>query len=155
MQIPGYLNLDDLKSRFPKDFTPDQTAKAQTVFLKKLSVAAHEFYGGKMVTIPKAGVYGFGWFGVWYTPGISAISTAIRDDNLRSFELNNRGNTVAVISDSTRVLGDGDVTPSGGLGVMEGKAFLMYYLGGMSAVPLCINSHVEEGWHRSDTWKHP
>ncbi len=155
MQIPGYLNLDNLKARFPKDFTADQTAKGQTIFLKKLSVAAHEFYGGKMMTVPKAGVYGFGWFGVWYTPGISAISTAIRDNNLRSFELNNRGNTVAVISDSTRCLGDGDVTPSGGLGVMEGKAFLMYYLGGMSAVPLCINSHTEEGWHHSDSWKHP
>jgi malic enzyme len=52
-----------------------------------------------------------------------------------SYELSNRGNYVAVVSDSTRVLGDGDCTPSGGLGVMEGKAFLMKYLGGGLMLP--------------------
>ncbi|ELP83933.1 malic enzyme, putative [Entamoeba invadens IP1] len=51
-----------------------------------------------------------------------------------------RGNFVGVVSDSTRVLGDGDVTPAGGLGVMEGKALLMKYLGGIDAVPICIDS---------------
>jgi malate dehydrogenase (oxaloacetate-decarboxylating) len=141
MHIPGYLNLENLKDRFPKDFSPGEVAKAQTIFLKRLSLAAHGFYGGKMKTIPKAGMFGFGWFGVWYTPGVSAVSTAIREDNLRSYELSNRSNLVAVVSDSTRVLGDGDCTPSGGLGVMEGKAFLMYYLGGVDAIALCINTH--------------
>ncbi|ELP89972.1 malic enzyme, putative [Entamoeba invadens IP1] len=53
-----------------------------------------------------------------------------------------RGNFVGVVSDSTRVLGDGDVTPAGGLGVMEGKALLMKYLGGIDAVPICIDSKV-------------
>ena len=82
---------------------------------------------------------------MWYTPGVSSISTLIRDNNDESFELSNRGNLVAVVSDSTRVLGDGDVTPPGGLGVMEGKAFLMKYLGGIDAVPLCIDSRNEKG----------
>jgi malate dehydrogenase (oxaloacetate-decarboxylating) len=145
MHFPSYLDLRNLKELFPKDFTPSETAKGQTIFLKRLALASHQFYGGKMMTIPKAGIYGFGWFGVWYTPGVSSISTAIRDDNLRSFDLSNRSNLVAVVSDSTRVLGDGDCTPSGGLGVMEGKAFLMYYLGGVDAMALCINSHTEPG----------
>jgi malate dehydrogenase (oxaloacetate-decarboxylating) len=52
---------------------------------------------------------------------------------------------VAVVTDSTRVLGDGDVSPSGGLGVMEGKAFLMKVLGGVDAVPLCIDSRNAAG----------
>jgi malate dehydrogenase (oxaloacetate-decarboxylating) len=52
---------------------------------------------------------------------------------------------VAVVSDSTRVLGDGDCTPPGGLGVMEGKAFLMKYLGGVDGVALCINSRNAKG----------
>jgi malate dehydrogenase (oxaloacetate-decarboxylating) len=43
------------------------------------------------------------------------------------------------------VLGDGDVTPPGGLGVMEGKAFLMKYLGGIDAVALCVDSTNEKG----------
>ncbi len=149
MGFPSYLDLKNLKDLFPKDFTPSEVAKAQTIFLQRLSLAAHEFYGGKMMTIPKAGIYGFGWFGVWYTPGVSAVSTAIRDNNLRSYNLSNRSNLVAVVSDSTRVLGDGDCTPSGGLGVMEGKAFLMYYLGGVDAVSLCINSHTEPGCHKA------
>jgi len=149
MSFPSYLDLRNLKDLFPRDFTPDQVARAQTVFLKRLALEAHAFYGGKMMTIPKAGIYGFGWFGVWYTPGVSAISTAIRDNNLRSYSLSNRSNLVAIVSDSTRVLGDGDCTPSGGLGVMEGKAFLMYYLGGVDAIALCINSHMEPGAHKS------
>ena len=111
-------------------------------FLKKLSVLTHSFYGGKLQTIPKCGLYGFNWFNVWYTPGVSAVSTSIRDDNEVSFALSNKGNLVAVVSDSTRVLGDGDCTPPGGLGVMEGKCMLMKYLGGVDAYPLCINSIV-------------
>ena len=139
------LSLRNLGKAFPANFTPDQRAKAQTLFLKKLSTEAHAFFGGKMQTVPKCGLWGFNWFNVWYTPGVSAVSTAIRDDNDRSFALSNRGNLVAVVSDSTRVLGDGNCTPPGGLGVMEGKAFLMKYLGGVDAVPLCVDSRGADG----------
>jgi len=141
------LHLSDLNSIFPESFSEEQRAKAKTVFLKELALSTHKFYGGKMITLPKAGIYGFNWFNIWYTPGVSKVSTTIRDNNDASFELSCRGNLVAVVSDSTRVLGDGDCTPAGGLGVMEGKAFLMKYLGGVDAVALCINSHDEKGEH--------
>jgi malate dehydrogenase (oxaloacetate-decarboxylating) len=144
------LDLANLGEAFPADFSPEQKAQAQTLFLKKLALSAHEFYGGKMQTIPKCGFYGFSWFNTWYTPGVSAVSTAIRDDNDLSFSLSNRGNLVAVVSDSTRVLGDGDCTPPGGLGVMEGKAMLMKYLGGIDAVALCVDSRNKEGVHDPD-----
>lgn len=134
------LSLDNLSQAFPGDLSPDQKAKAQTAFLKMLSLEMHRFYGGKMQTLPKCGLYGFNWFNVWYTPGVSKISTSIRDDNDLSFALSNRGNLVAVVSDSTRVLGDGDCSPPGGLGVMEGKAFLMKYLGGVDSIALCMDS---------------
>ncbi len=139
------FTLNNLPSLFPSEFSKEQIAKAQTVFLKELSLVLHRFYKGKIMTVPKAGIYGFNWFNIWYTPGVSKISTSIRDDNDISFEVSNRGNLVAVVSDSTRVLGDGDVTPPGGLGVMEGKAFLMKYLGGVDAVALCVNSKNENG----------
>jgi malate dehydrogenase (oxaloacetate-decarboxylating) len=154
------LKLENLDEMFPKNFTPEQLARGKTHFLKELSLKAHAFYSGKMVTIPKAGVYGFNWFNVWYTPGVSAVSTAIRDSGEwtvpglntgadptghPSFELSNRDNLVAVVSDSTRVLGDGDCSPPGGLGVMEGKAFLMKYLGGCDAVALCMDSRNQNG----------
>ncbi|MDX9828244.1 MAG: NADP-dependent malic enzyme [Spirochaetia bacterium] len=144
------LSLANLSKAFPADLSPDQKARAQTLFLKKLSLKAHAFYGGKMQTLPKAGVYGFNWFNVWYTPGVSKISTTIRDDNDASFALSNRGNLVAVVSDSTRVLGDGDCTPPGGLGVMEGKAFLMKYLGGVDSIALCVDSRGKDGKHDPD-----
>jgi len=154
------LDLENLEDLFPDDFTPGQVAKAQTIFLKELSFRAHKFYGGKMMTVPKAGLYGFNWFNVWYTPGVSKVSTSIRDSKEwfipglsnridpaedpgiedASFALSNKSNLIGVVSDSTRVLGDGDCTPPGGLGVMEGKAFLMKYLGGVDAIALCINS---------------
>jgi malate dehydrogenase (oxaloacetate-decarboxylating) len=139
---PTLKNLDSL---FPADFTDDQKARARTQFLKNLSLSAHRFYGGKMQTLPKCGIYGNAWFNVWYTPGVSAVSTAIRDARDASFALSNRGNLVAVVSDSTRVLGDGDCTPPGGLGVMEGKAMLMKYLGGIDAVALCVDSRDKKG----------
>ncbi len=139
------LDLGNLNKVFPETFTQEQVAKAKTLFLKKLAEEAHKFYGGKIQTVPKAPVLGFNWFNVWYTPGVSKVSTNIRDNNDVSYELSNRGNLVAVVSDSTRVLGDGDCTPPGGLGVMEGKAFLMKYLGGVDAIALCVDSKDENG----------
>jgi malate dehydrogenase (oxaloacetate-decarboxylating) len=139
------LTLENLNEVFPDDFTQEQIARGKTLFFKKLSQEAHCFYSGKIQTVPKAPVVGFNWFNVWYTPGVSKVSTNIRERADCSFELTNRGNFVAVVSDSTRVLGDGDCTPPGGLGVMEGKAFLMKYLGGVDAVALCIDSRDENG----------
>jgi malate dehydrogenase (oxaloacetate-decarboxylating) len=139
------LTLDNLDAMFPDDFTQEQKAKAKTLFYKELALKAHKFYNGKMQTVPKAPVLGFNWFNAWYTPGVSKISTSIREDNDISYELSNRGNLVAVVSDSTRVLGDGDCTPPGGLGVMEGKAFLMKYLGGVDGIALCVDSKGKDG----------
>ncbi len=139
------LSLDNLEQMLPDDFTPEQKAKAKTLFYKELASTAHKFYNGKMQTLPKAPVLGFNWFNAWYTPGVSKVSTTIRDNNDTSYELSNRGNLVAVLSDSTRVLGDGNCTPPGGLGVMEGKAFLMKYLGGVDAMALCVDSRNKEG----------
>ncbi len=144
------LTLKNLDDMFPSDFTEEQIAKGKTEFLKELAFLTHKFYGGKIATLPKAGLYGFNWFNVYYTPGVSSVSTSIRDNHDSSFELSNRGNLVAVVSDSTRVLGDGDCSPSGGLGVMEGKVFLMKYLGGVDGVALCINSYNDEGKHDPD-----
>ena len=151
--MAGRLNKDlsNIDECFPADFTEEQKAKAKTLFYKTLAEKAHGFYGGKMQTVPKAGLAGFNWFNTWYTPGVSKVSTDIRDNREMSYQLSNRGNMVAVISDSTRVLGDGDVTPPGGLGVMEGKAMLMKYLGGIDAIALCMDSRGKDGKPDPDT----
>ncbi len=144
------LTLENLESLLPDELTQQQKAKAKTLFYKEMALHAHRFYNGKMQTLPKAPVPGFNWFNAWYTPGVSNISTTIRDNNDTSFELTNRGNLVAVVSDSTRVLGDGDCTPPGGMGVMEGKAFLMKYLGGVDGIAICVDSRNEKGENDPD-----
>ena len=131
--------------KFPSDFSEPEIAAAMTLFAKIMSIKAHQFFGGMTQVTPKVPVGQLGLFNFWYTPGVSAVSTAIREDNDASFNLSNRSNTVAIVTDSTRVLGDGDVTPPGGIGVMEGKALLMDQLGGIDAIPLCIDSRNEAG----------
>lgn len=138
-------DLANLQEYFAANFAEDKRSAAQTAFLKKLSEITHAHYRGKMQTLPKAGIWDFNWFNVWYTPGVSSVSTTIRANPDRSFDLSNRGNLVAVVSDSTRVLGDGDCGPAGGLGVMEGKAMLMKYLGGFDAIALCVNNRDSSG----------
>ncbi len=140
--LPDLSNIDDF---LPAGLDEDQKARIRTAFLKEGALALHEFYGGKMQSLPKCSIQGFNWLNLWYTPGVSKISTSLRDKPESSFALSNRGNLVAVVSDSTRVLGDGDCGPAGGLGVMEGKAMLMKYLGGVDATALCIDSRNREG----------
>lgn len=144
------MKLENLGKIFPDNWSEEQIAKGKTTFLKRLSELAHKHYSGKIQVVPKVPVPGFNWFNVWYTPGVSKVSTTIRDNNDASFDMSNRGNLVAVVSDSTRVLGDGDCTPPGGLGVMEGKAFLMKYLGGVDAVALCVDSKGKDGKNDPD-----
>ncbi|MDR1123192.1 MAG: NADP-dependent malic enzyme [Elusimicrobiota bacterium] len=144
------INLNNLEEFLPQSLPPESRAKVKTLFYKSLALKMHRFYGGKIAVMPKAGIFDINWFNVWYTPGVSAVSTAIRDNNDISFDLSNRANAVAVVSDSTRVLGDGDCTPAGGLGVMEGKAMLMKYLGGIDATALCINSRGADGKPSAD-----
>lgn len=123
---------------------PDSGA-LRTSFLKTLSLRAHGLCRGKIQVLPSVARMDPQWLGVWYTPGVSAVSTAIRDSEPMSHRLTMRGNGVAVVSDSTRVLGDGDCTPPGGMGVMEGKALLMAWLAGLSAVPLCVDTRKTNG----------
>ncbi len=138
-------DLGNLREVFSHLFSSRDIAAAQTYFLKELSLMMHAHYRGKMQTLPKAGIWGFNWFNVWYTPGVSKVSTTIRDAHESSFSLSNRSNLVAVVSDSTRVLGDGDCGVAGGLGVMEGKAMLMKYLGACDSIALCMDSRDAQG----------
>jgi malate dehydrogenase (oxaloacetate-decarboxylating) len=100
----------------------------------------HLFYRGKIQTALKCPVHSHHDFAIWYTPGVAAPCKAIQANLDASYELTNRGNTVAVVSDGTRVLGLGDIGPEAAMPVMEGKALLFKYLGGVDAVPLCLGS---------------
>jgi malate dehydrogenase (oxaloacetate-decarboxylating) len=100
----------------------------------------HPFYHGKVQTAPKCPIRGLADFATWYTPGVAASCRAIHENSDLAYEHTNKGNTVAIVSDCTRVLGLGDIGPLAGLPVMEGKALLFKYLGGVDAVPLCLDT---------------
>jgi malate dehydrogenase (oxaloacetate-decarboxylating) len=100
----------------------------------------HPFYRGKVEVALKARVRDFNDFAIWYTPGVAAPCRAIAEDPELVYEHTHKWNTVAVVSDGTRVLGLGDIGPKAGLPVMEGKALLYKYLGGVDAWPIMIDS---------------
>lgn len=104
------------------------------------AMVLHPFYRGKIETTLKCCVRDFNDFAIWYTPGVAAPCRAIAEDPDLAYEYTNKWNTVAVVSDGTRVLGLGDIGPKAGLPVMEGKALLYKYLGGVDGVPIMLDT---------------
>lgn len=100
----------------------------------------HPFYRGKIETVPKGCIRSIDDFAIWYTPGVAAPCRAIEKDPELVYEYTSKWNTVAVVSDGTRVLGLGDIGPKAGLPVMEGKALLFKWLGGVDAVPIMLDT---------------
>jgi len=113
-------------------------AKAQQPSADALRL--HPFYHGKVETMLKCRVRSFEDFAIWYTPGVAAPCKAIAQDPDLVYEHTHKWNTVAVVSDGTRVLGLGDIGPKAGLPVMEGKALLYKYLGGVDAWPVVLDT---------------
>ncbi len=104
------------------------------------AVVLHPFYHGKVETTLRCRVRDFNDFAIWYTPGVAAACQAIAKDPDMAYEMTHKWNTVAVVSDGTRVLGLGDIGPKAGLPVMEGKALLYKYLGGVDAWPIMLDT---------------
>ena len=100
----------------------------------------HPFYRGKIEIGVKCKVEDLQDFATWYSPGVAAPCQAITADKESVYQHTNKGNFVAVVSDGTRVLGLGDIGPEAALPVMEGKALLFKYLGGVDAFPVCVGS---------------
>lgn len=99
----------------------------------------HARYRGKIQMMPKVPLTALKDFAVWYTPGVAAAARAVRDDPDEAYRQTNKANTIAIVTDGSRVLGLGDIGPQAALPVMEGKALLFKHLGGVDAVPICLD----------------
>ena len=106
------------------------------------AIRMHKFYRGKIQVIPRCQVRNYDDFGIWYSPGVAAPSSEIFQDKEKVYDYTSKWNYVAVVSDGSRVLGLGNIGPEAALPVMEGKALLFKYLGGVDAFPLCIGKKI-------------
>jgi len=100
----------------------------------------HPFYRGKIEVVPKCRIRDVDDFGIWYTPGVAEPCKDINAHPEKVLEHTNKWNMVAVVSDGTRVLGLGNIGPEAAMPVMEGKAILFKYLGGVDAFPICLDT---------------
>ncbi|MCS6783647.1 MAG: NADP-dependent malic enzyme [Candidatus Caldarchaeum sp.] len=105
----------------------------------ELAVKSAPYYGGKLEIVPKIPVRSLEDFSIWYTPGVAAVSKAISMNKELSFDYTWRWNTIAVVTNGSRVLGLGNIGPEAALPVMEGKSLIFKFLGGVDAFPICLN----------------
>jgi malate dehydrogenase (oxaloacetate-decarboxylating) len=96
--------------------------------------------GGKIEVTPKVPIKTRDDLSMAYTPGVGRVSMAIHADPTSAWALTIKGNTVAIVSDGTAVLGLGDIGPAAAMPVMEGKAMLFKEFAGVDAFPLCLDT---------------
>lgn len=100
----------------------------------------HAEHNGMLATASKVPLNNREDLALAYTPGVAEPCKAIKENKELSFEYTCRGNTVAIVSDGTRVLGLGDIGPEAAMPVMEGKAVLFKTFGDVDAIPICIDT---------------
>jgi malate dehydrogenase (oxaloacetate-decarboxylating) len=136
----------ETRRRSRTDRSAAARGEGKTAALGQRSVALARFYQGKIETVPKVPVRSLRDFSLWYTPGIAEVSRAIQANPDLSFDLTGRWNTIAIVTDGSRVLGLGDIGPRAALPVMEGKALLFKWLGGVDAIPIPIVAKTPESF---------
>jgi malate dehydrogenase (oxaloacetate-decarboxylating) len=127
--MPSQLSSEHPHGRVTTPAAPDPT---DPVF------ALHA--GGKLEVVPRSPLRDRRDLSLAYTPGVAEVSRAIAADPELLDVYTGRGNTVAVVSDGTAVLGLGDIGPGAAMPVMEGKAMLFKHFAGIDAVPICLDT---------------
>lgn len=128
----------------PKDEGPAadyaERLRARAGAYAERSPGEHQKYRGKIEMVPRCPVRGLEDFSIWYSPGVAAPCLEIRDRPELVYEYTSKWNTVAVVSDGSRVLGLGDIGAKAALPVMEGKALIYKVLGGVDSVPIVLDT---------------
>ncbi len=104
------------------------------------AIKRHRASRGKVTMASKMAVETLEDLSIAYTPGVGSVCMAIADDRAESFQLTNRGNTVAVVTDGSAVLGLGNIGAEAAMPVMEGKAILFKGLADVDAIPICLGT---------------
>jgi len=115
----------------------------------------HRLYQGKIQIVPKCAIRNYQDFSIWYTPGVAEPCKRIKKNKKLVYHYTNKWNTIAIVSDGSRVLGLGDIGPEASLPVMEGKALLFKYLGGIDAFPICLATKEPDQIIQAVKWIQP
>ena len=106
--------------------------------IQERSLEAHAILHGKIGTSLKARLETTDDLSLYYTPGVAAVSSHLAEHPEEARTYTARGNTVAVVSDGSAVLGLGNIGPFGAMPVMEGKAAIFKAFAGIDAIPIVL-----------------
>lgn len=110
----------------------------------ELALQMHKEWNGKIETTAKSHVKTREDLAIAYTPGVAEPCKVIAKDPAAAYTYTMKANTIAVVSDGSAVLGLGNIGALAGMPVMEGKAVLFKELGGINAVPICLDTQDTE-----------
>lgn len=108
--------------------------------IREEALQAHRMSNGKLQIAAKIPLNNKHDLALAYTPGVAEPCKEIAKDKEKAYEYTIKGNTVAILTNGTAVLGLGNIGPEGGLPVIEGKALLLKEFGNVDAFPICIDS---------------
>ena len=108
------------------------------------SVELHRKFGGKLAVKSKVKLENKEDLSLAYTPGVAEICRVIARDQSQVYPLTLKGNTVAVISDGSAILGLGNLGAAAAIPVMEGKCVLFKEFADVDAFPICLDTQDSE-----------
>lgn len=108
--------------------------------LREKALHMHRINQGKLETVSKVPVRNAEDLSLAYSPGVAEPCKEIHENPETIYDYTMKGNTVAIVSDGTAVLGLGNIGPAASLPVMEGKAVLFKSFAGVDAFPICLNT---------------
>ncbi len=112
--------------------------------LKISALEAHEKACGKLEIKSKVSLKNKKNLSLFYTPGVAEPCKEIAKNPLDSYKYTGRGNTIAVVTDGSAVLGLGNIGALAAMPVMEGKCALFKEFGDVNAVPICLDTQDTE-----------
>ncbi len=113
--------------------------------LRDRALQMHRDKQGKLEVRAKVEINNANDLSLAYSPGVAEPCMEIYEDPNRVYEYTMKGNTIAVVSDGSAVLGLGNIGPEAAMPVMEGKAALFKSFANVDAFPICLNTQdVEE-----------
>lgn len=118
-------------------------------YYNKEALDLHKKLKGKVEISPKIAISTMEELSLLYSPGVAAPSLEIKRDTQKAYDYTAKGNTVAIISNGTAVLGLGDIGAEAGIPVMEGKSLLFKTFGDINAMPIMLDTKDSEEFIRT------